>query len=984
MSSSASLLSGTPAQISASLLPAGGGGAQTLSQSGNNVLLSGGGGSVDVSTTTTVSATAVKTTAMTYDSGFLNTSFDGQVRIANNLDVGSVPTPATVTVFGTVEPTTITDSLASVGTAGQVLSSTGSALEWVASGGGGGGVTSISAGSNIAVDSTIPSAPVVSVAISADLDMNAQDILDAGSITCGTLNYTTLNPPVSGGSGTVTSVAVGANGLVLTGSATVNPTISLPATTSVGEYLVSNGSAYVTAGDDVKIGTTSTTGALGVSIGYGAKSVTQGVAIGRFADSIGVGAGSGVAGVALGNLTVALGGSLALGQFANAQNVNSIVLNAQNGLSLTSASASLYVKPVIAKTTETDVLYYNATSGLVSYGAGGGGGGGVASVAVGANGLVQTGTATDPILSLPTATATVGQYLVSDATGNFVVKGDTVNIGTGSSAGSDAVAIGMNASAVNVGTAIGANASAGNAYSVAIGQQANASFLRSIVLSADGSLVSAQSSLYVKPVVAKTTETDVLYYDATSGLVSYGAGGGGGGGVASVAVGANGLVLSGTATDPILSLPTAGAVVGQYLVTDATGKFVVDGATVHLGNGSASAGANSVAIGVSASSAGLDSIAIGNSAVSAGEGCVSYGYGAQTNLLHDIAIGSGSACPPNFGPPLPVPQAGINRIAIGNEAVAYGENCISIGHTISNTIPNSIVIGNTVNSVFLESLYVKPIALNVDSTNILYYNESNGLVTYGAGGGGGGGVTSITAGSNISVDSTIPSAPVVAVSISSALDMNSQNITDALNVGCVTATVGQALNYVDSGSVICADTKAGFYQGLLCQNKSSTDHASANVVCVNDSLGSDYSALGINSSVFGNLYNTVFEIPNATYISGTADTVVGSQSDHVVSGNHSLYLAYNSGEGAFCINTQGALSMNASNPAGVLDKGDFGTAGQLLTSAGSSAPPTWENPPALLTILGATVGDAPLNTAVPATWMSVTVNGGSYRIPLYQ
>ncbi|AIW01863.1 MAG: hypothetical protein YSLV5_ORF05 [Yellowstone Lake virophage 5] len=248
------------------------------------------------------------------------------------------------------------------------------------------------------------------------------------------------------------------------------------------------------------------------------------------------------------------------------------------------------------------------------------------------------------------------------------------------------------------------------------------------------------------------------------------------------------------------------------------------------------------------------------------------------------------------------------------------------------------------------------------------------------------GVQSVSAGSNIAVDNTDPENPIVAVAITSDLDMTSHNLTNALNVGCETATVGEALNYVDSGSVICADTKSGFYQGLLCQNKSSTDHASANVVCVNDSLGSDYSALGINSSVFGNVYGTVFEIPNASYASGTADTVIGSQSDHVVSGNHSLYLAYNSGSGAFCINTQGALSMNASNPVppGVLDKGDFGTAGQLLTSAGSGAPPTWEDPPALLTILGATVGDAPLNTVIPATWMSVTVNGGSYRIPLYQ
>jgi hypothetical protein len=586
----------------------------------------------------------------------------------------------------------------------------------------------------------------------------------------------------------------------------------LPATTVAGEYLVSDGSAYVTAGVDVKIGNNAFARGNGVALGVDSKSgdpdgfgseniaigngayarnvdciaighlalaqngnksicigkssecstnnaicigelanvsSANGIAIGTSAIcnpagcvSIGSGANidlNGAYSVALGvGATISNAFSVALGAGAKSTHLGAISL----GRGVESTASSLHVKPVIAKTTETDVLYYDATSGLVSYGAGGGGGGGVASVAVGDNGLVLSGTATDPILSLPTATAIVGQYLVSDATGKFVVKGDTVNIGTGSSAGSDAVAIGMNASAVNVGTAIGANASAGNAYSVAIGQQANASFLRSIVLSADGSLVSAQSSLYVKPVVAKTTETDVLYYDATSGLVSYGAGGGGGG-------------LPATTT------------AGEYLVSDGSAYVTAGTTQVNLGGGSVASGANSVAIGVSASSAGLNSIAIGNSVVSAGEGCVSYGYGAQTNLLHDIAIGSGAVCPPNIGPPLPVPQAGINRIAIGNGAVAYGENCISIGHTISNTVPNAIVIGNTVNSVFLESLYVKPIAANQDSTNILYYNESNGLVTYGAGGGGSG-VASVAVGANGLVQTGTATDPILSLPTASA------------------------------------------------------------------------------------------------------------------------------------------------------------------------------------------------------------------------
>ena len=76
----------------------------------------------------------------------------------------------------------ILDSAGSAGTAGQVLSSAGAGMPfvWAASGG---GVTSVVAGSNIGVDTTIPSAPVVRVAISSTLDMSNNQITNASDIT---------------------------------------------------------------------------------------------------------------------------------------------------------------------------------------------------------------------------------------------------------------------------------------------------------------------------------------------------------------------------------------------------------------------------------------------------------------------------------------------------------------------------------------------------------------------------------------------------------------------------------------------------------------------------------------------------------------------------------------------------------------------------------------------------------------------------------
>jgi hypothetical protein len=113
------------------------------------------------------------------------------------------------------------------------------------------------------------------------------------------------------------------------------------------------------------------------------------------------------------------------------------------------------------------------------------------------------------------------------------------------------------------------------------------------------------------------------------------------------------------------------------------------------------------------------------------------------------------------------------------------------------------------------------------------------------------------------------------------------------------------LNYVDTGSYVAGDTKDGFAQGVLVQNKSATANASMNIVAVNDSAGTDYVALGINSSAYAPLNNTLFELPNGSYMSGTENTIIGAQSDH--SANASLYMTYNSGAQALQLNPQGAI-----------------------------------------------------------------------------
>lgn len=63
--------------------------AQVLSQAGNTVSLSGGGGSVNVASTTSVATSAQKTTAITYDTGLLETNVAGVLNVGLGSAIGS-------------------------------------------------------------------------------------------------------------------------------------------------------------------------------------------------------------------------------------------------------------------------------------------------------------------------------------------------------------------------------------------------------------------------------------------------------------------------------------------------------------------------------------------------------------------------------------------------------------------------------------------------------------------------------------------------------------------------------------------------------------------------------------------------------------------------------------------------------------------------------------------------------------------------------
>jgi len=146
-------------------------------------------------------------------------------------------------------------------------------------------------------------------------------------------------------------------------------------------------------------------------------------------------------------------------------------------------------------------------------------------------------------------------------------------------------------------------------------------------------------------------------------------------------------------------------------------------------------------------------------------------------------------------------------------------------------------------------------------------------------------------------------------------------------------------------SYASGSTVSGNYLQTILQNKSGTAGASTNYVLSND-LGTDstyYGEFGMNSSVYSaSTPSDFFSINNGIYFSGhDGDVTVGS-------GNgYKHYMAWGtSGQSAHVINASGAigLSTNLGTTPALSGTTGFGTSGQVLTSGGSAAAPTWTTP----------------------------------------
>ena len=202
---------------------------------------------------------------------------------------------------------------------------------------------------------------------------------------------------------------------------------------------------------------------------------------------------------------------------------------------------------------------------------------------------------------------------------------------------------------------------------------------------------------------------------------------------------------------------------------------------------------------------------------------------------------------------------------------------------------------------------------------------------------GGTGLTSLTAG-------YIPYGNgTSAYSSSSGFTFVSNVLTTPVLITTSTTSTTPNLTFNASNSGFSSGASvSGSYLQTVIQNKSATAGASTNYVLSND-LGTDstyYGEFGMNSSVYSGagVPSDFFSINNGIYFSGHyGDITVGS-------GNgFNTYFAWgSSGQYAHVINSSGAIGLNTNLAAGTgSGTTNYGTAGQVITSQGSSATPTW-------------------------------------------
>ena len=166
--------------------------------------------------------------------------------------------------------------------------------------------------------------------------------------------------------------------------------------------------------------------------------------------------------------------------------------------------------------------------------------------------------------------------------------------------------------------------------------------------------------------------------------------------------------------------------------------------------------------------------------------------------------------------------------------------------------------------------------------------------------------------------------------------------TPVLIVNSTTSTTPNLTFNASNSGFTSGASVSGSYLQTVIQNKSGTAGASTNYVLSND-LGTDstyYGEFGMNSSVYtgAGVPSDFYSINNGIYFSGhDGDISIGSGN-----GKNIYFSCGSSGQYAHVINSSGAIGLNTNLSAGTgSGTTNYGTTGQVITSQGSSATPTW-------------------------------------------
>jgi len=182
-------------------------------------------------------------------------------------------------------------------------------------------------------------------------------------------------------------------------------------------------------------------------------------------------------------------------------------------------------------------------------------------------------------------------------------------------------------------------------------------------------------------------------------------------------------------------------------------------------------------------------------------------------------------------------------------------------------------------------------------------------------------------------------------------------ITGTLNAGAFSYGT---LPYSDVNIFASYTANQNNYAQIILHNSNSGAAASTDFIVGNNNTTATtfYGDFGINSSAFTGTGS--LNAANAVFLSATStDLVLGTTT------SNSIRFVINTGAtDAMTINTSGALALN----------GSFGTAGQVLTTQGSAAVPTWTNSTTSFAGAGASIG-----TTLTSTGLTSALGVGTYK-----